>query len=1618
MLYIGSGKTDLLKTESASLFREPIIVNIDAVVGGTDHNYTRRPVVNALVAAAEDERCVGAVVSIRCSTWSAVHFLPDADGNPGRPPRDRDHILGRPREDGTLSRAVIDSNLEAEAAVEIAYALHRHGAFVLAETPVRRAAGRTLQPKHAMAGCEKHVYNFDHPAWVGFIRAASAQIVCSDQCMDSDDPASCPMKSTAWLATGAMVEPARVVLSTKQCDHPPGSHTVLRGAVRGQYVTSTSETYSRGTNRSIARCISLATAQQRSDSLLSALDGGCFVAGVIRGKRLAKEHVTHELLHRITNHSEARVVRLLPSCWSDADESWTTIVRDGPCDACLRGEAPRMGPSGPLPTTRGLIFLDTYHCNVSTLYAGERNVVGITTAQEGFFKTVRVKVKSDASKAVAVIEGFLNSLNWPIAWIHTDGAGDLSKGGVLQRAREKGWRITTTVADRSRANRQEPNWRVASSKVRKDMCQSKLPYECWGECYDNVEEGIALTPSRTPPHTCSLGRMLGSKPRGSHRRPFGCLAVFTDAERWPSGTLRNKVAEQGVYGICFGYEGGASGSFERLEKRTQSGYRIWDVDNNKVRVTDDVSFLPDVFTGVQRTKSGGWTIPRSMIPFTSEGKDAEKESSSTGDSDAWRDVKDDDADRDDGTIEFLRGFAPEPEESGRGGAGAGQTPAEPSDTEPPVDAEATPAEPAPPRASPSPRYLIPREHWPDDPCDEHGSRGWEVEIVQTRASGWSECRFITATDRGTRIANVWRRHADLLPLESDAPAPQPQPRPRTPPHQPRDNDEGYSPFAPSMPPAEPSAEPQPTPLNYDAVPNANTMPAEGHTDPLREPSRPRRATQQPDRYGFAAAEASPRVRALAARQAEVAGVGLGYGELALSTAALRDMPVDSYFVCTDGAGEQLAQRARDVFGDLSEIGMCAQDRPMGETRLEVVAAFQALEPEAQRVIALGLDHDELSMAYGAHSPQAELSRQLYAAGQLAAANRGIHVPCLEPLFTSLHPDATERLVPATSIFADEYDGHLMVSACDDIGPELVYLSKVKTAPDIKTERQMRGPEWDEPKSLEVASVKRLARVTELPEDDPSIAHLKPVNTMWTGRDKRDAEGNLTKRKARAVLRGDQHAKYYDCDANSATSPVVRDSSALGIDAVCCLHDQHFRSYDVPGAYLQAESRPSEQVVARPPPGFESCDERGVRMVWVVGGTLYGQTDAGAIWNRTANDTITDDTNGDGLPRCHYDPCVYSVETGGGGRVTSPLYVDDARVYYDEKGRSLADKHIGKLARKFGVVPGPEDPADDYFLGANRLRDGQGNVSVRGTSYIHKLVERFADGDVSPSKRFPAAWSYTPADEELVRAFEEASATRTPPAVEFTRKYQTLFGALLHAAKTRPEIRASMGLAGACLTFATDRLYECLMRILVYLGRTADLGVTFTKAGDNARKLVAYADANWTTTRSTTGFCIMLGNACIAPASRRQHCIAMSTCEAELIALADLAIELIHVRGVLEFIGLEVEGPVTVWTDNKAAYDLCHRFTSAQNSRHVDRKLFKMRELRGLGVVDVRHVRTEDNPADIFTKILSRQVFEKHRATILNLDARHAFDRSRQLAAATSANPAPRVSRFRVSEPHG
>ena len=106
---------------------------------------------------------------------------------------------------------------------------------------------------------------------------------------------------------------------------------------------------------------------------------------------------------------------------------------------------------------------------------------------------------------------------------------------------------------------------------------------------------------------------------------------------------------------------------------------------------------------------------------------------------------------------------------------------------------------------------------------------------------------------------------------------------------------------------------------------------------------------------------------------------------------------------------------------------------------------------------------------------------------------------------------------------------------------------------------------------------------------------------------------------------------------------------------------------------------------------------------------------------------------------------------------------------------------------------------------------------------------------------------------------------------------------------------------------------------------------------------------------------------------------MSTCEAELIALADCAIELVYILRILKDLQFEPTGPVSVYTDSQAAFNLCNRTSACGNSKHINRKTFKMRELNGAGKVHLKKIETNNNWADLYTKVFTRQLFETLRS---------------------------------------
>ena len=87
-------------------------------------------------------------------------------------------------------------------------------------------------------------------------------------------------------------------------------------------------------------------------------------------------------------------------------------------------------------------------------------------------------------------------------------------------------------------------------------------------------------------------------------------------------------------------------------------------------------------------------------------------------------------------------------------------------------------------------------------------------------------------------------------------------------------------------------------------------------------------------------------------------------------------------------------------------------------------------------------------------------------------------------------------------------------------------------------------------------------------------------------------------------------------------------------------------------------------------------------------------------------------------------------------------------------------------------------------------------------------------------------------------------------------------------------------------------------------------------------------------------------------------------------------------------GLDIirHGPIDVDTDSQSAFDLVNSTTVGTNSRHIERKVFKMKELRINNVAKVSLVPTAENAADLFTKALETKLFKKHRATVMNLPA--------------------------------
>ena len=174
------------------------------------------------------------------------------------------------------------------------------------------------------------------------------------------------------------------------------------------------------------------------------------------------------------------------------------------------------------------------------------------------------------------------------------------------------------------------------------------------------------------------------------------------------------------------------------------------------------------------------------------------------------------------------------------------------------------------------------------------------------------------------------------------------------------------------------------------------------------------------------------------------------------------------------------------------------------------------------------------------------------------------------------------------------------------------------------------------------------------------------------------------------------------------------------------------------------------------------------------------------------------------------------------------------------------------------------------------------------------------------------------------------------------------------------------------------------RVLRYIKGTLDQGLKFESSNDYDMNLHGYADADWTgdatTRKSTSGYMFSLSGATVPWKSKRQTVIALSSTEAEYIALCLAAQEAIWLKSLLlKSLGLKQSKAIKLYGDNQGAITLTRNPKTHYRTKHIDIKYHYIREAVEKEDIELVYCPTDRMVADILTKGLPRPKFDELRS---------------------------------------
>lgn len=447
--------------------------------------------------------------------------------------------------------------------------------------------------------------------------------------------------------------------------------------------------------------------------------------------------------------------------------------------------------------------------------------------------------------------------------------------------------------------------------------------------------------------------------------------------------------------------------------------------------------------------------------------------------------------------------------------------------------------------------------------------------------------------------------------------------------------------------------------------------------------------------------------------------------------------------------------------------------------------------------------------------------------------------------------------------------------------------------------------------------------------------------------------NCIRYKARLVVKG--FSKKEGIDYSEIFSPVVKMTSIRVLLSIVAVEDLHLEQLDVKTAFLYGDL--DEELYMAQPKSFEVKGKE--HMVCRLKKSLYGLKQAPRQWYFKFDGFMQEKE----FAHCESNHCVYFHKYDDGDIVYLSLYMDDILV------ASSNMKRIVKVKKMLSLQFAMKDLGEaKNILVMKIIRDKKNKkLWLSQEDYVNKVLKRF-NMDKAKLAATPLASHFKLSKDMCLstQALKDEMAV-----VPYASAVENLMYAMV---STRPDIAHAMGVVSRYMQNPGREHCNVVKWILRYLAGTSNYSLCY---GGTSLELQGYVDANHSGDRdsgkSTTGYIFTVAGTTLSWVSQLQKVVALSTTEAEYVAIIEASKEIMWLQDYME--ELHRKQPVsTLWSDSQSAVHLAKNAAYHSRTRHIKKRYHFIRSALKDNELKLQKIDGSENPTDMMTNVVDR---EKH-----------------------------------------